>query len=119
MIRTRFVVVALACVMLGQIGCGGESRLWELAVENRGETSCMVAIGYGEDGSRSARVEQLSKGPPQVIVAEPVETPLRTVTVKVGENEQSLKPDTKLTRGKRYTVIITADGDVSVVTADK
>lgn len=119
MVSARFLMIAVACVVLGQIGCSGESRKWELAVENRGETPCTIAINYGEDGSRSARVEHLSKSPPQVLVAEPVETPLRTVTVKVGEDEQTLKPDVKLTNGKRYTIVIAADGKASVVTADK
>ncbi len=119
MVRARFLDVAVACALLSQAGCGGESRMWELAVENRSDAPCSVAIGYGEDGSRSARVEQLPKGPPQVLVAEPVETPLRSVTVKVGENEQALKPDTRLTKGKRYTVVIAGDGKASVVAADK
>ena len=119
MVRAIFLTVATICILLVHAGCSGESRKWELAAENRGDSPCDVAIAYGEDGSRSARVDQLSKGPPQVLVSEVVETPLRSVTVKIGTDEQVLKPDVRLTAGKRYTVVVAADGKASVVTPDK
>lgn len=120
MVRSQLLTLATAFVLLTHLGCsGGESRKWELAAENRGDSPCAVAITYGEDGSRLARVEPLAKGPPQVLVAEAVETPLRSVTVRVGAEEQVLKPDLKLTSGMRYTVVVAADGKASVVTGDK
>jgi hypothetical protein len=119
MVRAIFLTVATICILLVHAGCSGESRKWELAAENRGDSPCAVAIAYGEDGSRSARVDQLPKGPPQVLVAETFETPLHSVTVKVGADEQVLKPDLRLTAGKRYTVVVTADGKASIVTSDK
>ena len=119
MLRAVFLTVATSCVLFILAGCSGESRKWEIAAENRSDSPCSVAISYGEDGSRSARVDPLSKGPPQVLVAEAIETPLRSVTVKVGKDEQVLKPDVRLTGGKRYTVVVAADGKASVVTSDK
>lgn len=119
MTRALFLTVATACILFIYTGCSGESRKWELAAENQGDSPCSIAIIYGEDGSRSARVDPLSKGPPQVLVAEAVESPLRSITVKVGKDEQVLKPDVKMTAGKRYTVVVASDGRASVATSDK
>lgn len=119
MIRALSLTVATACVLFIHTGCSSETRKWEIAAENQGDSPCSISIIYGEDGSRSARVDPLSKGPPQVLVAEAVESPLRSVTVKVGKDEQVLKPDVKMTVGKRYTVVVASDGMASVATSDK
>ena len=83
MVRLLFLIVAIALLLFVRIGCNGTAGgKWELAAENRGTAPCEIAITYGEDGSRSARVE-LPQSSPQVLVAESVETPLRSVTVKI------------------------------------
>src|SRR5262245_36257805 len=97
MVRAAFLTVATACIFLVQAGCLGKHRTWEIAAENRGDAPCSITISYGEDGSRSARVDRMTKGPPEVLVAEAIEAPMRLVTVKVGDAAQTLKPDVRLT----------------------
>jgi hypothetical protein len=119
MMRFTLLVVTSVGLLLSFAGCGGESETWEIVVENRADSPCDIAITYGKDGGRRASVDQVLKGKPHSMVAEPYENPLVSVTVTVGNDVQVPKPDLMLTAGKRYSVIVAADGKATVTVSYK
>lgn|GEM_PF-5072616 len=69
--------------------------------------SVTVKMGTGE---RTAEVVDLATGPAQVLIAEPNQVHLQSVTFVRAESRQILKPPTDLQAGRYYAMLIAADG---------
>jgi hypothetical protein len=117
----RAMIIATTAIILltALSGCGSGERKWELTAENMGDAPCTVAIRYGEDGSRSARVDDLKKGKAHVLLAESVEAPIREVKIVRGKDEKVYSPEVRLTAGKRYALVVSADGTMTISAVDK
>jgi hypothetical protein len=108
LVATAGMFVVVACIA----GCGGGDSTWTITAENLGDVPCNVEILYGEDGSRSARVEQLAKGKPHTLVGETVPAKIRTVSVVRGDKTLTLEPNVPVPLGKRNALVIAADGAI-------
>jgi hypothetical protein len=114
------MAVAVAAVLVvTSAACDSNSRNWEITAENKSALPCSIVIIYGEDSSASARVDALEKGRAHVLVSGSVETPIRSVKVVLRKDEEVLKPDVRLTAGKRYAIVVAADGEVTAAVEDK
>lgn len=111
------VTAITSFVLLAMSGCAGGSHNWELLAENQGDVPCTIVMTYGDDGSRTAQVDNYAKGPAQVLVSEPVSTVLKTVKVIRDGQEQLLEPNLPLTPGQHVTVIVGPDGTAKVSTS--
>ncbi|MBC8116268.1 MAG: hypothetical protein H7062_17915 [Candidatus Saccharimonas sp.] len=111
------VLCAALVTMLA--GCGGAaSREWEIAVENRGDVAVDFSIthgvqGPGVDSRGSASVGSVTKGKPVTLLVGPGMTVVRTVKVTRKDAVQELKPEVEIQAGKKYFVVVDADGKAS------
>jgi hypothetical protein len=115
----RLALVVAAGLLVAQSGCRSGSQEWEITAENQSAVPCSIAITYGEDGRRNARVDELTKGKAHVLVAEKHPTIIRSVKVIHGKDEWLIKPDAELPLGKRYVIVVAADGKVLASVRDK
>jgi hypothetical protein len=113
----RVLLIASLLVCIGS-GCSSSSTEWTIAVENQSPVPCEIDIRYGDDGSRSARVDDLASGPAQVMVGESIATILQSVTITRQGEEQVLQPQTELRPGRRVTIVVNAAGVGSVNVSD-
>lgn len=99
-------------------GCSGQ-REWEVTVENKGDVPCSFFVTMRADGSGKANVDDVAKGKAVKLIGGSGETIIKTVKVVRGKDEQVLTPDTKLVDGKRYAIVVDADGKVATSVVDK
>ena len=113
----RVMGLLFVAVCLGP-GCGRQGE-WEITVENKGVVPASILVTMGADGSGTAGVDELPEGKTIKVNAGRGETVVRTVKVVLGKNEQLHKLNDKLRGGKRYAIIITAEGKVETSIWDK
>jgi hypothetical protein len=99
-------------------GCSGQ-REWEVTVENKSEVPCSFFVTMRADGSSKANVDDVAKGKTITLIGGSGETIIKTVKVVRGKDEQVLTPDTKLVDGKRYAIVVDADGKVATSVLEK
>jgi hypothetical protein len=118
--RNAWQIAVLAVAMSGVAGCdrGGGSR-WEVSVENKSEIPCSCFVTLGGDGSSKANADAIPKGKPVTLIAGSTDTVVQTVRVVRGTDEQLLTPNTPLPVGKRYLIVVGADGKVQASAADR
>lgn len=117
--KARVTTISALVFLAILAGCNSRARKWEFTAENMGDVPCTVAVIYGENGSRTARVDGLQKGKAHVLLAAPVEAPIREVKVVLGRDERVYHPDVRLTAGKRYALVVSADGSMTISAVDK
>jgi hypothetical protein len=112
-------VAALVLVVLALPGCGGNPRQWEVTVENKSEVPCSFFVTLGADSNSNAKVEDVAKGKAVSLIVGDSKTVVQSVKVVRGEDEQTFTPKTELAVGKRYTIVVGADGKVDTSVSDK
>jgi len=113
----RVMGLLFVAVCLGP-GCGRQGE-WEITVENRGVVPAYILVTTGAVGMYRGRVYDSPEGKTIKVSAGRGETVVRTVKVVLGKNEQLHKLNDKLRGGKRYAIIITAEGKVETSIWDK
>jgi hypothetical protein len=116
--RFGLFIVITACLLVALPGCSGK-REWEITVENKGDVPASVFVKMRADGSSNAKIDDLTKGKIVTLIAENGETIVHTVKVVRGKDEQTLKPNAKLPAGKRYAIVVGADGKVETSISDQ
>lgn len=109
-----FLIIAGAG-LLTVSGCSGTGQqMWEVTAENKGDVPCSIAITL--DGNNTvnskASVSDLTKGRAHSLIGGAGKTVVRTIKVTRGKAEQVLTPDAEILAGKRYAIVVGADGKV-------
>jgi hypothetical protein len=119
MLRSACLVPALPVLVLMTLpGCGRSQRQWEVTVENQAEAPCSFFVTLGADGG-GAQVEDVAKGEAITLIVGNTPTVVQTVRVVRGREEQTLSPKVELPVGKRYAVVVGADGTVKASASDR
>ncbi len=116
--RVGFSFAVTFSLFLVVPGCTGQ-REWEVTVENKGDVPCSFFVTMRADGSSKANVADVGKGKALKLIGGGGETVIKTVKVIRGKDEQVLTPDAKLVDGKRYAIVVDADGKVVTSVLDK
>lgn len=117
---SKLLPVVLVLLGLFATGCGRSavSHEWEIAVENRGDVAVDFSIthgvqGPGMDTRGSVSVANVTKGKPVTLLVGPGMTVVRTVKVTRNDVAQELKPEVEIQAGKKYFIVVDADGKAS------
>lgn len=123
MLRTPFCVAMF--VLLGLIGCQkaeepkvGE-RKWEIVAENQSNVPCAVSVDLGGGTFNDARVDELSQGKRWVLLSAIPKVIVRSAKVVRNAQVQEVKPNVEVPIGKRYLILVTADGKLNTSMADQ
>lgn len=120
MLRHVLLLLALFTpVLLVVQGCSSNPRQWEVTVENKSDVPCSCFVTLGEDGNSKAKVEDVAKGKAVSLIAGDSPTVVQSIKVVRGKDEQTLAPKAELPVGKRYAIVVTADGKVETSVSDK
>ena len=98
-------------------GCGGGQ--WEITAENRGDAPGKLVVTL--DGNSSARVDELAKGNVEVLLRGKAAATIREVEVIPSKSNKTTKlhPGVELAPGKRYHIVVEADGEVKASLKEK
>lgn len=106
-------------------GCSSSHRQWEITVENKSDVPCSVFITSTiAGGSSTAKVEDVAKGKSLTLIVGDNKTTVQSVRVVRGKDEHSkdektLNPNVELPVGKRFAIVVNADGNVATSTTDR
>jgi hypothetical protein len=113
---TRPILVLWTVVFLS--GCSSSHRQWEITVENKSDVPCSFFITMG-DGHSKAEVEDVAKGKVVSLIVGDAKTTVQSVRVVRGKDEKTLNPNIDIPAGKRYAIVVNADGKVETAIADR
>lgn len=120
MLRSVSQMLAISTLLaLALPGCGSGLRQWEVTAENKSDQPCSFFVTLGADGSSNANVEDVAKGKAVSLIAGDSKTVVQSVKVVRGKDEQTLTPNAELSVGKRYAVVVSADGKVETSVSDR
>lgn len=121
MLRSVCLWLAISTpVLLALPGCGSSKQQWEITVENKSDVPCSFFITSTiAGGSSNAKVEDVAKGKPITLIVGDNKTVVQSVRVVRGKDDQTLNPNIDLPVGKRYAIVVGADGKVEASTADR
>jgi hypothetical protein len=107
----------LACVsVIGLVAVAGckpaAPPQWEIAVENKSDVPCSFFVTLRTDGSSKANADGITKGQPVTLIGGSGDTVINTIKVVRGTDETALTPNAALPAGKRYLIVVEADGKV-------
>jgi hypothetical protein len=112
------MVFAAATIILATwSGCNSNKHQWEITVENKSDVPCSLFIELSPTGG--LKVEDVKKGKNHSLIAGANKTVVETVRVVRAKDEQILNPNLELPVGKRYAVVVTADGKVETSVLDR
>jgi len=101
-------------------GCSSSQKQWEITVETKSDTPCSFFVTMtGSGGGSNAKVEDVAKGKPISLIVGDNKTTVQSVRVVRGKDEQTLTPNVELAVGKRYAIVVDADGKVATSTTDR
>jgi hypothetical protein len=119
-LRSLWLLPFLSAIgMSGLPGCDRSGPAWEVTVENKTDVPCSFFITLGPDGGTKAHVDGITKGKPATLIAGSTDTVVQTVKVVRAADEQALTPNTALPVGKRYSIVLAADGKVEASVVSK
>ncbi len=116
MTRTFSLVAILAAAL---VGCRGKvSQEWEIAIDNRSPSVVDVTATFGITGNGyqsqgNASLGNVASGKVVTLVVGPGSTVVKTVKVTRNGEVQELKPDAEISSGKKYLIVVGADGKPS------
>jgi hypothetical protein len=100
-------------------GCGSSPRQWEVTVENQSDGPCSFFVILGADGNSHAQVEGVAPGESVSLIVGDGKTWVQSVKVVRGTDEQMLAPKAELPVGKRYAIVVNADGKLETSISDR
>jgi len=120
---TCLTPILFATVLLCFSGCNSSQRQWEITVENKADAPCSVFVTMA-GGSSNAKVEDVAKGKPVTLIVGDGKTTVQSVRVVRGKaedskDEKTLNPNVELPAGKRFAIVVDADGNVATSTTDR
>jgi len=121
MLRSLWLLGCLSAIGLAAApGCdrAGQPQ-WEVAVENKNDASCSFLVMLRPDGSTKANVDGITKSKPVTLITGPGDTVVNTIKVVRGTDETVLTPNAALPAGKRYLIVVAADGKVETSVVNK
>lgn len=113
----RLLIVVLMSLAL--TGCGGTSAEWLVTAENQSDVPCSFFITLGSNAKTETNVENVEKGKTLPLIAGDTKTVVQSVKVVRGDKEETLTPKTELPIGKRFAIIVKADGKVETSVTDR
>ncbi len=118
-LQTTFAV-ALVCLS-ALPGCRDQAEAkqqWQIAAENQSVTPCAVSVKLGGENFFAASTDHLEKGKPFILLAAKPKVKVLSVKVVRGKDEQEIEPETDVPVGKRFTILVAADGKVTTSLTD-
>jgi hypothetical protein len=115
MLRPRCLLAGLLAMALSAApGCDRPGQTyWEVAAENKNDTACSFSVTLGPDGGSKANVNGITSGKPVTLITGPGDTVVNTIKVVRGADDETvLTPNATLQAGKRYLIVVAADGKV-------
>ena len=123
------LIRASSCVamfgLLCLLGCqkagepkAGESK-WEIVAENQSDAPCAVSVDLGGGTFNDARVGDLAQGKRWVLLSAVPKVIVRSAKVVRNGQEQEVKPNVEVPVGKRYLILVTADGKLKTSMTDQ
>jgi hypothetical protein len=112
-------LAVFASILLALPGCSGGKQQWEITVENKSDEPCSFFVIASADGNLKANVEKIAKGQAVSLTTGYGDTVVQSVKVVRGKDEQTVTPKADLPAGKRYAIVVTADGKVETSIADR
>ncbi|OAI48222.1 hypothetical protein AYO44_07625 [Planctomycetaceae bacterium SCGC AG-212-F19] len=118
-------LILVTTVLLSFSGCSSSQRQWEITVENKSDVPCSFFITSTiAGGSSNAKVEDVAKGKPTTLIVGDTKTTVQSVRVVRGKDEhskdeQTFNPNVELPVGKRFAIVVNADGQVETSTTDR
>lgn len=119
MLRFVGLLIVIFATILELPGCGDRSSHWEVTAKNQSDGPCSFFVTLGSDGNTLANVENVGKGETLPMIVGSTTTVVQTVKVVRGEEKQTLTPKTELPVGKRFAIIVDADGKVRTAVTDR
>jgi hypothetical protein len=113
MIRFTLPEIASSLFLLLMLGCSSGQQQWEVSAENKSDAPCSFFVTLGPNGGSTANVENVKKGEVIPLIAGNLDTVVQTVKVVRGTEEQSLTPKINLPTGRRYAIVLDAQGKLS------
>ena len=106
--------------LLCLLGCqkAGE-RKWEIVAENRSDAPCTISVDLGGGTFNGAQVDDLSQGKRWVLLSATPKVIVRSAKVVRKGQEEEVKPNIEVPVGKRYLILVTADGKLSTSIVDQ
>lgn len=113
-------LVLLTTTLLFLSGCSSSQRQWEITVENKSDVPCSFFVTMTvPGGSSNAKVEDVAKGKQTTLIVGDAKTTVQSVRVVRGKDEETLTPNVELPVGKKYAIVVNADGKVETSTTDR
>jgi hypothetical protein len=115
-------MLAAGALLVTVSGCGGTGHeMWEVTAENKADVPCSIFISLDDvnTDNSTASVSNLTKGNAHSLIVGDGKTVVRTVKVSRGKDEQVLNPDAEVPAGKRYAIVVGADGKVETTVTGK
>jgi hypothetical protein len=109
----------ITAIALALSGCGNRPLQWEVTAENKSDVPCSFFVTLGPDGTSDAKVEGVTKGEAVSLIVGDSKTVVQSVKVVHGRDEQTLTPKAELPVGKRYAIVVGADGQVETSVSDR
>lgn len=116
-INRRDALVLVLCLLA--TGCNGVPYTdWLIEVDNRSSSPVDAAVTYGiktanGNSQGNASGGSLAAGKKTPLTSGQQTTIIRTVKVTRGTDVQELAPDVEIAIGKKYVILVGADGKVS------
>ena len=116
--RARMTTGWGRCLVLAAMlaGCSGPvSNEWLITIDNRSNAAVDVSVNYGlktanGQSQGSANTSNVAPGKSVPLCVGPRTTVIKTVKVTRGGEAQELTPEVEIAPGKKYTILVGADG---------
>ena len=86
---------------------------------NKSDVPCSFFVALGADGGSKAKVEEVSKGESISLIVGDSNTVVQSVMVVRDKDDQTQTPKAELPVGKRYAIVVNADGKVETSVSDR
>ncbi len=116
-VRTGGLLLFPLAAMLA--GCSGPvSNEWLITIDNRSNAAVDVSVTYGMKTANgqsqgNANTSNVAPGKSVPLCVGPMTTVIKTVKVTRGGEVQELTPEVEIAPGKKYTILVGADGKAS------
>lgn len=120
MLRSACLILVVSTLQaLVLLGCSSSQRQWEITVENKSDVPCSFFVTLGADGGSKSKVEDVSKGEAISLIVGDSNTVVQSVIVVRDKDDKTQIPKAELPVGKRYAIVVNADGKVETSVSDR
>ena len=114
-----FFAATLFCALLLS-GCeNSQQPKWEIVADNQSDSACTVSLELAGGSYTEAKVDDLAAGKKRVVLSGVPKVIVRVVKIVHNGQSQAVKRNIEIPTGKRFLVLISADGKLNTSLTDQ